>query len=317
MKTSWPALSYPDARDTYMTWHLWTQIIGKIKLTKMPWINHSWHVTLQVTPTGLTTGTLPDETQPFQIDFDVRHHRLLISTQSGESREFDLPGLSVADFYRKVLGGLRELGIEADINPVPNEMEAVIPFDQDNTHKTYIPQQAAAFHQALLQAQELLTRFRAGYLGKCSPVHFFWGAFDLAVTRFSGRQAPKHPGGVPHLPDWVAQEAYSHEVSSCGFWPGNEALPEAAFYAYSYPEPEGLPDAPIAPAQAYYHQTLREFILPYEKVRQLADPEKAVMDFLQSTYEAGARLAGWDRESLEAPDWRQQAQAFRKGPAIP
>lgn len=309
MKTSWPALSYPDARETYLTWHLWTQIIGKIKLRKMPWTNHSWHVTLQVTPTGLTTGTLPDETKPFQIDFDVLNHQLLISTTGGESRRFDLPGLSVADFYHQVLGNLQELGIEVHIHPLPNEMEEVIPFDQDHTHHTYIPEQALAIHQALLQAQQMLTRFRAGFLGKCSPVHFFWGAFDLAVTRFSGRKAPAHPGGVPHLPDWVAREAYSHEVSSCGFWPGNEVLPEAAFYAYCYPEPEGFAQASVAPAAAYYHPTLREFILPYEKVRQLPDPEKAVMDFLQSTYEAGARLAGWDRESLEAPDWERQARS--------
>lgn len=308
MKNSWPALSYPDARATYLTWHLWTQIIGKIKLRKMPWTNHSWHVTLQVTPTGLTTGTLPDETQPFQIDFDVPHHQLLISTIGGESRRFNLPGLSVADFYQQVLENLQELGIAVHINPLPNEMEEAIPFDQDHAHRTYIPAQAQAIHQALLQAQQVLTRFRAGFLGKCSPVHFFWGAFDLAVTRFSGRRAPAHPGGVPHLPDWVAREAYSHEVSSCGFWPGNEVLPEAAFYAYCYPEPEGFAQAPVAPAEAYYHPTLREFILPYEKVRQSPDPEKAVMDFLQSTYEAGARLAGWDRESLEAPAWGQQAR---------
>jgi hypothetical protein len=299
MKKAWPILSYEDARQTYETWHLWTQIIGKIKLAKLPWINHSWHVTFQVTPTGLTTLSLPDQQQSFQIDFDLIHHQLLITTQSGESRQFGLPGLSVADFYAKVLQALGDLGIEAVMNPVPNEVAIAIPFDQDTGHKTYIAAQAAAFHQALLLAQEVLTRFRAGFLGKCSPVHFFWGGFDLAVSRFSGRKAPKHPGGIPHLPDWVAQEAYSHEVSSCGFWPGNALLPEAAFYAYIYPEPPGFKEAPAAPAEAYYHQDLREFILPYEKVRQSPDPEKAVMDFLQSTYQAAADLSGWDRDNLE------------------
>jgi Family of unknown function (DUF5996) len=299
MKKAWPILSYKDARETYETWQLWTQIIGKIKLVKLPWTNHSWHVTFQVTPTGLTTLTLPDEQHPFQIDFDLIHHQLLITTQSGESRQFGLVGLSVADFYKKVLQALGELGIEATINPVPNELAVAIPFDQDTSHKTYIPEQAAAFHQALLLAHQILTRFRAGFLGKCSPVHFFWGGFDLAVSRFSGRKAPTHPGGIPHLPDWVAQEAYSHEVSSCGFWPGNEYLPEAAFYAYIYPEPAGFKDAPVKPAEAYYHQELGEFILPYEKVRQAPDPDKAVMDFLQSTYQAAADLAGWDRDNLE------------------
>jgi hypothetical protein len=278
---------------------LWTQIIGKIKLAKQPWTNHAWHVTFQVTPTGLTTGSLPDEQQPFQIDFDLIRHRLLISTQNGHSRQFGLTGISVADFYHQVLACLTELGIEAVIHPVPNELEVAIPFGQDTVHHTYIPEQAAAFHEALLLAQELLTQFRAGFQGKCSPVHFFWGAFDLAVSRFSGRKAPPHPGGVPHLPDWIAQEAYSHEVSSCGFWPGNALLPEAAFYAYCYPEPEGYKDAAIAPAAAYYHPVLREFILPYEQVRQAPDPGQAVLTFLHTCYDAAADLAGWDRENLE------------------
>lgn len=317
MKRTWPILSYHDAKDTYQTWHLWTQIIGKIKLVKLPWINHSWHVTLVVTPTGLTTGSLPDVQQSFQIDFNLIHHQLHITTQNGQSRQFGLPGLSVAGFYQQVLAALGELGLEASINTVPNEMEEAIPFDQDTEHKTYIPQQAAAFHQALLLAQDLLTQFRAGFLGKCSPVHFFWGGFDLAVTRFSGRKAPRHPGGVPHLPDWVAQEAYSHEVSSCGFWPGNAAFPAAAFYAYSYPEPPGYKDATVAPQGAYYHPELREFILPYELVQQSRDPEKAVLDFLHSTYGAAADLAHWDRENLEADNLEQQQKSIQQAPASP
>lgn len=299
MKSNWPELSFNQAKDTYKTLLLYTQIIGKIKLTQLPWVNHAWHVTLFVTPTGLTTTLIPGEKQYFQIDFDLQNHYLVIITQSGERRQFSLKNLSVADFYQKTLSNLAELNINVKIYPVPNELEEVIPFYQDTVHATYQPEQVEHLHQVLLHAHRIFTNFRAEFRGKCSPVHFFWGGFDLAVSRFSGRPAPKHPGGVPHLPDWVAQEAYSHEVSSCGFWPGNDSFPEAAFYAYIYPEPAGFSQAAILPSTAYYHQTLREFILPYEAVRQTEDPEQTVLSFLRSTYSAAADLAHWDRAALE------------------
>ncbi|MPR35615.1 DUF5996 family protein [Salmonirosea aquatica] len=299
MRNSWPELVFDQAKDTYETLHLWTQIVGKIKLSRMPWINHSWHVTLIVTPTGLTTGNLPAEKKHFQINFDFREHQLQILTSLGEEKSFPLAHHSVAAFYEKIMAALRELGIEIDIHKVPNELEVVIPFDQDEQHVTYEPQHAADLHTVLLSVNEVLTRFRAEFVGKCSPVHFFWGSFDLAVTRFSGRKAPQHPGGVPHLPDRVAQEAYSHEVSSCGFWPGSVGVPFAAFYSYMYPEPEGYKAAVVKPEAAYYHQTMGEFILPYDVVRQADDPAAMLLDFLQSTYRAGADLADWDRENLE------------------
>ncbi|QMU26867.1 DUF5996 family protein [Adhaeribacter radiodurans] len=299
MKSNWPELSYIHAKETYKTLLLFTQIIGKIKLTQLPWVNHAWHVTLSVTPPGLTTGLIPSEKQYFQIDFDLQNHYLIIITQSGERRQFSLKNLSVADFYQKAFSNLTELNINVRIYPVPNELEEVIPFHQDTIHATYQPEQVEHLHQVLLHAHRILTYFRAEFKGKCSPVHFFWGGFDLAVSRFSGRPAPEHPGGVPHLPDWVAQEAYSHEVSSCGFWPGNDSFPEAAFYAYIYPEPAGYDQAVVSPSAAYYHQTLREFILPYNAVQQVEEPEQAVLSFLRSTYSSAADLAGWDRAALE------------------
>jgi hypothetical protein len=299
MKTEWPALVYEDAKDTYETLHLWTQVIGKIKLSKMPWINHSWHVPLFVTPTGLTTLDLQEEGQHFQIDFDLLQHQLRIITSTGQIRTFALEGLSVADFYEKVVRTLQELDIPVNIYRIPNEIPNAIPFDEDNTHATYQPKHATALHKALLNAQDVLTQFRAGFKGKCSPVHFFWGSFDLAVTRFSGREAPPHPGGIPNLPDRVVQEAYSHEVSSCGFWPGNDAVPFAAFYSYIYPEPAGYKNAKVRPEEAYYHPELGEFILPYKVVQQASNPAATLLEFLQSTYEAAADLGRWDRKLLE------------------
>lgn len=299
MKITWPELSYAEAKETYATVLLWTQIIGKIKVVNLPWINHAWHVTLMVTPTGLTTAAIPHADQHFQIDFNFKSHQLIISCDSGNSRQFSLQNISVAEFYHHTFKLLAELDISVKINPIPNELEKVISFQEDNLHATYQVEEVARLHQALLLTQGVLTRFRAEFIGKCSPVHFFWGGFDLAVSRFSGRRAPLHPGGVPHLPDWVAQEAYSHEVCSCGFWPGNDAFPEAAFYAYIYPEPAGFSQAPVAPAAAYYHPTLREFILPYKAVQQAEDPEQTLLAFLHSTYHAAANLANWDRDALE------------------
>ncbi len=299
MRAVWPLLSFDEAKETYETIHLWTQIIGKIKLSKMPWVNHSWHVTLSVTPTGLTTAALADGEQHFQIELDLLQHHLHIETSKGQSRSFPLVALSVAGCYDKLMKALQELHIQVAIKTIPNELENPIPLDKDYTHATYNPMHATALHQVLLQAQKVMTQFRAAFKGKCSPVHFFWGSFDLAVSRFSGRTAPKHPGGVPNLPDWVAQEAYSHEVSSCGFWPGSEAVPFAAFYAYIYPEPEGYSKAIVKPEGAYYHPVLREFVLPYDALQTAQDPEGALLAFLQSTYAAAADLAKWDRPALE------------------
>ncbi len=299
MENQWPILSYEKGKDTYATLHMWTQIVGKINLAVAPWINHSWHITQHLTPTGLSTLEMPYKNKNFQIDFDFIDHKLKVITSDGGLRDFDLEGNSVADFYRKIFEVLRELGIDLKIYSTPVEMVNPIPFEKDTVNATYDKTQAAALHQALLKVQNVLTHIRCNFTGKCSPVHFFWGSFDIAVSRFSGRKAPIHPGGIPNLPDWVAQEAYSHEVASFGFWPGSEALPEAAFYAYLYPEPEGYKDAQVKPTGTYYHETLREFILPYSIVQMSNDPDAMLLEFLNSTYEAGATLAKWDRYVLE------------------
>ncbi|MBK9331353.1 MAG: hypothetical protein IPM96_02860 [Ignavibacteria bacterium] len=298
-KENWPELSFEEAKQTYETIHLWTQIAGKVKLAKLPWINHSWHVTLFVTPFGLTTGDIPDHDKHFQINFDFLQHRLQIITSKNEEHLFDLRSLSVASCYKHTLTSLKEFGIDCKINPIPNEMENPIPLNLDEHHATYDPRHAANLHQALLKASKVFTQFRAEFIGKCSPVHFFWGGFDLAVTRFSGREAPLHPGGVPNMPDRVAHEAYSHEVCSCGFWPGSDAVPFAAFYSYIYPEPAGLKNSTISPEAAYYDDNLREFLLPYKEVQQSDNPSQTLLDFLHSTYETAADLSGWDRKSLE------------------
>lgn len=294
----WPGLSYDKGKETYHTFHLWSQIVGKIKLAKMPWINHSWHVTLMVTPFGFTTGDIPSNEKHFQIDMNLLNHQLEIKTSQNEVKKIDLLSLSVRDFYSNILSCLKEMGIEVKINPLPNEIENPSPFNK-NDQNTYKPEIASALHLSMLKSNEVFNRFRADFIGKCSPVHFFWGGFDLAVSRFSGRKAPTHPGGIPNLPDWVTQEAYSHEVCSCGFWPGSEALPEAAFYSYIYPEPEGYKNASIKPEVAYYHQGLGEFVLSYNEIYQSENPTKSLLDFLQSTYDAAADLAGWDRKNLE------------------
>ncbi len=301
-KENWPALSYQDAKGTYETIHLWTQIAGKIKLTQMPWINHSWHTTLLVSPRGLTTGDIPSAEKHFQINFDFIDHELQILTSQGESKSFSLKNLSVAQFYKKVITALKEFGIQVKINTIPNEMLDPIPLDQDEKHKEYLPEHASKWHTVLLNVDEVFNNFRAEFIGKCSPVHFFWGSFDLAVSRFSGKEAPKHPGGIPNLPDWVAQEAYSHEVSSSGFWPGNEMLPFAAFYNYIYPEPKGFNKAHIRPENSYYFKDMGEYILPYKDVQESDDPATTLLDFLHSTYNKAADLAHWDRKVLEKQD---------------
>jgi len=299
MDTKWPVLSYKEGKATYDTLHMFTQIVGKIKLATLPWVNHSWHITLHITPTGLTTHNMPYKNENFQIDFDFIEHQLKIKTDKNEFRSFDLRGISVADFYRKIFEKLDELGVEIKIKPVPVELANPIPFKEDTVHATYEDGQVTAFHIALLRIQEVFMEFRSGFKGKCSPIHFFWGGFDLALSFFSGRRAPKHPGGVPGMPDWVAEEAYCREVSSAGFWTGNEMLPEPAFYCYLYPEPEGYKTAKVLPKGAYYHTTLGEFILPYSIVQQSKNPGEKLLDFLHSTYNIGADLAHWDRDMLE------------------
>ncbi len=298
MNNHWPILSYEKAKDTYNTMHMWTQIAGKIKLAVHPWRNHSWHITLHSTPTGLSTLDMPYKGKHFQIDFDLINHKLKIVTSKGDLSEFNLQDLSVAEFYKKIFNALREMQIDIKINTVPSEIQNPIPFEKDTVHKTYDKQSANDLHQAVLSMKNVFTNFQCDFKGKCSPVHFFWGSFDLALSRFSGRKAPKHPGGIPNLPNWVAQEAYSHEVASCGFWPGNEAFPEAAFYAYVYPEPNQYKHAEIVPKEAFYQDTMREFILPYKVVQQSDNPEGTLSSFINSTYRAGAQLGEWD-EVLE------------------
>ena len=296
---SWPSLPLAEWKDTYATLHMWTQIAGKVRFAQTPWINHSWHVTLYVTCRGLTTSPIPYGERTFQIDFDFIDHKLVIETSDGEVRYVELRPRSVADFYREVMIKLRELGLDIHIHTLPNEIAVPIPFEKDEQHASYDAEYANRFWRILVQTDRVFKEFRARFIGKCSPVHFFWGSFDMAVTRLSGRPAPPHPGGVPHLPDIVAREAYSHEVSSCGFWPGGGPVPYPVFYAYAYPAPEGFKDAPVKPGSAFYNTDLGEFLLPYDEVRNAERSDEMLLDFLQTTYEAVANLAKWDRLALE------------------
>ncbi|MBW4467117.1 MAG: hypothetical protein KME07_16955 [Pegethrix bostrychoides GSE-TBD4-15B] len=295
----WPSLPLAAWQDTYATVHLWTQIIGKIRLALAPKLNHWWQSTLYVTPRGLTTASIPYETRNFQISFDFLNHQLQIDTSDGITKRIALTPRSVADFYQTVLTTLSSIGIEVRIWTMPQEVSEPIPFDRDYQHAAYDPEYAERFWRILVQVDRVMTLFRSQFIGKSSPVHFFWGSFDLAVTRFSGRRAPEHPGGVPNMADWVTREAYSHEVSSCGFWPGGGSVVEPVFYAYAYPAPEGFRDYPVQPKEAFYSSELQEFILPYEVVRQAGEPDAVILAFLQSTYEAAANLGYWDRAALE------------------
>jgi Family of unknown function (DUF5996) len=295
----WPALVYDEWRDTQATLHRWTQIVGKIRLVQTPWVNHSWHVPLYLTARGLTTSPISYGSQVFSIEFDFVDQQLRIETTEGRTEKLRLAPRAVADFYQELFARLKTLGLEISIRTMPSEIPDATPLDQDREHSTYDAEQATRFWHALVQADRVFKVFRSRFIGKCSPVHFFWGSFDLAVTRFSGRLAPPHPGGMPNLPDWVAREAYSHEVSSCGFWPGGEAMPHPVFYAYAYPEPGGFKSASVRPAGARYDSTLGEFILPYEEVRRATLPDAALLEFLQSSYDAAADLGGWDRPALE------------------
>ena len=295
----WPSLPFDKWQDTYGTLHQWSQIVGKIRLAQMPWINHSWHVPFYVTTRGLTTSLIPYGTRGFEIEFNFSDHRLEIATTDGERRSFALQSMSVAAFYSKIMRALGDLDIEVRIWTMPVEIpDPVLPFPENESQATYEPEAVGRYWRTLLQVHRVFTQFRARFIGKVSPVHLFWGALDLAVTRFSGRTAPKHPGGAPHCADWVMEEAYSHEVSSAGFWTG-AGLGEAAFYAYAYPEPAGFSKYTVIPKAAYYHKELGEFILPYEAVRKADDPDTMLLDFLQSTYAAAADLADWNRNALE------------------
>ena len=278
---------------------MWTQIVGKIRLAQSPWVNHSWNVTLYVTATGLTTSPIPYKTRTFQIDFDFIIHQLTIRSNDGDAGGFPLQAQSVAAFYKRMMEQMGKLDLPVNINKKPNEVADAVCFDQDESHAAYDPEYANRFWRVLVQADRVFKQFRGRFIGKCSPVHFFWGAPDLAVTRFSGRRAPEHPGGIPNLPDRVTREAYSHEVSSCGFWPGGGAISYPAFYSYAYPEPTGFSEAAVKPTATFYSRDLHEFILPYDNVRQAESPDETLLEFLQTTYEAAANLADWDRPSLE------------------
>jgi hypothetical protein len=296
---AWPDLPLDAWRDTYATLHLWLQIVGKIRHAQGPRLNHCWGDTLYVTARGLTTSPIPDRDRIFEIDFDFIDHQVRIQADDGRSGAVALRPQSVAAFYRSLFDELGRVGVDVRIHRRPNEVADPIPFDRDETHASYDPEYANRFWRVLAESDRVFKQFRARFIGKCSPVHFFWGAPDLAVTRFSGRPAPRHPGGIPNLPDEVTREAYSHEVSSAGFWPGGGPVAHAAFYAYAYPEPPGFADAKVGPAGAFYSKDLREFLLPYDTVRRAASPDQTLLAFLQSTYEAAADLAGWDRRSLE------------------
>ena len=294
----WPSLPLEAWQDTYSTLHMWTQIVGKIRLRQTPWINHSWHVALYLTSRGLTTGSIPYGHRVFQIDFDFIDHQLNVATSEGRTQTIELRPRSVADFYQAVIDTLASLNIIVKINTMPNEVTDPISFERDDVHNAYDAEYANRCWRVLLQCDRVFREFRSHFCGKVSPVHFFWGSFDLAVTRFSGRPAPEHPGGVPNLPDEVAKEAYNQEVSSAGFWPG-AGLGYPAFYSYAYPTPDGFQDAPVQPESAFFHEALGEFVLPYDAVREADHPDQLLLSFLQSTYQAAANAAAWDQPKLK------------------
>jgi hypothetical protein len=297
----WPPLPYADWRETCATLQLWTQIVGKIRLTRTPWLNHSWHVPLYVTARGLTTSVIPHDSLSLEIDFDFVDHALDIRLSSGARRRMDLAPRSVADFYSEVMQALSDLHVPVPIDEHPSEIADAIPFGQDRRHASYDAGYAQRFWRLLLECDRVLKHFRTGFLGKCSPVHFFWGSFDLAVTRFSGRRAPTFERKVPGVAAEVMREAYSHEVSSAGFWPGGAGTDYPAFYSYAYPTPAGFAEHPVRPAGAFFSAELGEFILPYDVVRGAPDPAAPLLEFLETTYQAAAECGRWDRTALECP----------------
>ncbi|SMF21690.1 hypothetical protein SAMN06265365_104172 [Tistlia consotensis] len=298
-RPDWPEIPFPAWRETCRHLHLMTQVVGKYRLARSPWLNHSWHATLYVTARGLATGPVPDGARTLEIEFDCLDHLLLLRADDGGTRRLPLGPGSLAAFHQAFRTALAELGADPRFDGRPNELPAPVRFAEDQEQRPYDRDAVERFWRALLAIDRVFRRFRSGFLGKVSPAHLFWGSFDLAVTRFSGRRAPLHPGGIPALPDAVTREAYSHEVASAGFWPGGGGLEEPAFYAYAYPAPAGFAEAAVAPAEACFHKDLGEFLLPYEAVRRAADPEAALLAFLQSTYAAAADLGGWDRAALD------------------
>jgi hypothetical protein len=303
-RAAWPSLPLTQWNDTRDTLQRWVQVIGKTRLALSPPINHWWHVALYPTARGLTTSPMPSDDRLVEVELDFIDHNLLVRTSDGVTRVMPLVPRPVADFYREYTSLLESLGVHVHIRPVPSEMEDELPFTEDRLHRSYDPDAATRCWVILSRSAQVIQQFRGRFIGKCSPVHIFWGGFDLACTRFSGRRAPVHPGGIPHLPDRVVREAYSHECISAGWWPGAPGGPvaEPVFYAYSYPEPPGFAEARVRPDAAYYNSDLKEFVLAYEAVRTAARPEEMLLDFLQTTYEAGADLAGWDRQALERPN---------------
>jgi hypothetical protein len=297
----WPELPFAAWSDTCATLHLWTQVAGKIRLALAPMQNHWWQVALYVSARGLTTSAIRHAAGLFEIRFDFIDHALILETTAGAVEQIALRPMTVASFHAAVMERLRKLGIDVRIWTMPCEIPDAIPFDEDTTHASYDPVYAHHFWRALVSASRVMQAFRGGFLGKASPVHFFWGSFDLAVTRFSGRAAPPHPGVAPNFANWAMREAYSHEVSSVGFWPGNGGYGRAAFYSYAYPEPAGFADAALRTAGAFYDTTLKEFVLPYDAVRGATDPDRALMEFFEDTYVAAADRGGWDRAALERP----------------
>jgi hypothetical protein len=296
---SWPELPYRAWQETCTTLHLWAQIVGKVRLARTPWLNHSWHATLYVTARGLTTSPIPHGRRSFQIDFDFIDHVLVIATSDGAERRTALEPRTVADFHAAVMGALAELNLPVEIHDRPSEVPDPVRFRDDDAHRAYDAEYAQRFWRVLVQVDRVFKEFRTGFLGKVSPVHLFWGALDLAVTRFSGRLAPPHPGGIPHLPDAITREAYSHEVSSAGFWAGGGPVDQAMFYSYAYPSPAAFRSSAVEPPAAWYHEQLGEFVLPYDAVRSATAPEQLLLAFLDSTYRAAADTGNWDRAALE------------------
>ena len=298
---TWPGLPLEQWRNTSETLHLWLQVVGKIRLRQSPWVSHCWTATFYVTPRGLSTSAIPHGTRQFEIEFDFIGQRLTIQSSDGQLGGFPLEPQSVAAFYKRLMNEMARLNLQVTIHKKQNEVLDPVPFDQDEVHASYDAEAANRFWRILVQVDRVFKQFRSRFLGKCSPVHFFWGAPDLAVTRFSGRPAPEHPGGLPNLPDRITSDAYSREVSSAGFWAGGGAILYPAFYSYAYPEPAGFANATVKPSAAFYSTELKEFILPYDAVRESPSPDDTLLDFLQTTYEAAANLASWDRSALEYP----------------